>query len=250
MLKVKRTKGDIQKSLQAIMYSVRNPKFSASAIRGAISSIYVHGVGARAELPSKHLNDLIDPHTETLLSNCFVREGNVTLQELLTICLLVKKHQPKNILEIGTFDGNTTLNMALNAPDDAHVHTLDLPPQPKSQLAVEDRDVKFINDKKKLQRKYLGSRVESKITQHLGDSASYDFDQFGQIDFAFIDGSHVYEYAKNDTEKVLENLSPTGAILWHDYKSTWLGVTSYLDKLSKTLPIVHIKGTTLAYLMR
>ena len=31
------------------------------------------------------------------------------------------------IIEIGTFDGRTTLNLALNAPPTSHIFTLDLP---------------------------------------------------------------------------------------------------------------------------
>ena len=34
----------------------------------------------------------------------------------------------RDVVEIGTFDGRTTLNLAINTPEDVTISTLDLPP--------------------------------------------------------------------------------------------------------------------------
>ena len=62
-------------------------------------------------------------HLEDFLSV----DGNVTLEELVFICALARKKSPRNIVEIGTFDGNTTLQMALNTTGETSIFTLDLP---------------------------------------------------------------------------------------------------------------------------
>ena len=50
----------------------------------------------------------------------------------------------------------------------------------------------------------------------------------------FIDGSHQYEYCKNDTEKAFEMLSPQGVVLWHDYGKLrhWIGVARHLGDVA------------------
>ena len=70
------------------------------------------------------------------------------------------------------------------------------------------------------------------------------------VDFAFVDGSHSYDYVKNDTEKLLRLLAPSGVIVWHDYCRAWPGVVRYLNELGTTLPLRYVDGTTLVYLKR
>ncbi len=53
---------------------------------------------------------------------------SMTSAELLAINAMVRHIRPVRLLEVGTFEGNMTVNMAANAPADAQVFTLDLPP--------------------------------------------------------------------------------------------------------------------------
>ena len=64
----------------------------------------------------------------------------------------------------------------------------------------------------------------------------------------FIDGSHSYDYVRNDTKKALEILAPGGVVLWHDFVPGWPGVMEYLDELGARLPLQRIEGTALVYL--
>ncbi len=188
-----------------------------------------------------------------------VLDGNVTLQELIILSKLVTRYQPKTIFEIGTFDGRTTINLANVAPDDAKVFTLDLPRTElgKTKYPTYERegfnwkDATYI-DKEEIGHRYKGKPTEKKITQLLGDSATFDFSPYyNKMDFVFVDGSHAYEYTKNDTEiafKLLRNGS--GIIVWHDY-GVWPDVTRFFDELGIKIPSLNqIKGTTLVILKK
>ena len=161
---------------------------------------------------------------------------------------------PKGFFEIGTFDGRSTLNMAINAPD-AMIYTLDLPAEDirKATLEIHPWEEKYIL------KKNAGSRFSKKglsntIKQLYGDSASFDFkDYLEEIDFIFVDGSHTFDYVKNDTEWALKlRKSPKSTILWHDYGGDWKGVTEVMDKLYEENPVFknlrRIKNTSLLIL--
>ena len=49
----------------------------------------------------------------------------MTITEISSVCHLVAARRPRKVLEIGSFRGLTTLNIAMNAPE-AEIHTLDL----------------------------------------------------------------------------------------------------------------------------
>lgn len=201
----------------------------------------------RGSVQNLPISTLLHSNTDLKLSNFNGRNGNVSYLELLVISSLIAQEKPMNLLEIGTFDGNTTLQMALNSPENATVHTLDLA-EPKAALPLVEGDMLYIHDQQKKFRKFLDTSVQEKVIQHLGDSGVYDFSNFtqkGNIDFCFIDGSHSYESVKNDTEKTLEILSDNGWILWHDFTLAWPGVFQFLHEQAKTLPLFHIEGTTL-----
>ena len=174
--------------------------------------------------------------------------GNVTIDELAVIALLCRQLKPKVIFEFGTFNGRTTLNLAANAPDDAKVYTLDLADPDQMRMKAEDED----NDYHLRERSgmfFQGSRYESRIEQRWGDSALFDETPFhGQVDLAFVDAAHSYEYAKSDSEKALAMVRPGGMILWHDYCVWFPGVYQYLHELLSEYPIKHIEGTHMAIL--
>jgi predicted O-methyltransferase YrrM len=212
------------------------------------SDFFYQQILTSSPVPKRALDDLVGPLSLTL-ENFHSRNGNLSPYEVLAIASLVKNRGPKRLLEIGTFDGNTTLQMALNAPDDAKIHTIDLPVDENTAASpILESDLKFILDEKKRVRKFESSSVSHKINQHFGDSTQYDFASFtkeGPLDLIFIDGGHTYECVKSDTQKSLPILSEQGCILWHDFTPHFGGVFQYLLELSRELPLVHIEGTNL-----
>ncbi|MCH9630482.1 MAG: hypothetical protein S4CHLAM37_04830 [Chlamydiia bacterium] len=236
--------------LRVLLFALKYPGKLKSVIKSNISALYEHGHYLQElAIPTVSQAEIIDTNLPVKLQNYAVRNGNVSYLELLTISSIVAILCPKNLLEIGTFDGNTTLQLALNAPDGSSVHTLDLP---DGGMAMDDEmlsdDVQYVTDAQKKSRKYVSTQVEDKITQHFGDSRSYDFGKFmesGPVDFCFIDAGHSYSCVKNDTEKAFKVLSPGGTVLWHDYNPNCPGVYNYLNELAARKELKRIEDTSL-----
>jgi predicted O-methyltransferase YrrM len=179
--------------------------------------------------------------------------GNVSLLETIVLNKIVKQSQPTRLFEIGTFDGRTTLQFAANSGETAHVFTLDLPPDATSATKYQTCD----NEKRYMGvteagRRFRGTKYESKITQLFGDSATFAFAPYHRsIDLVFVDGSHAYEYALNDSRIAMELIRDGGTILWHDY-GEWDGVTRALNELhasdARFRELKRIAGTTLVVL--
>lgn len=212
------------------------------------SDFFFEQVRADSKIPRKNLSEIVQC-PKIKLENFLSRNGNLSPEELMVIASIVAAYQPKRILEIGTFDGNTTLQMALNAPEEAKIYTLDLPRgEVMTKEPVLDSDLQFISDEKKNQRKFESTEVAHKIEQHFGDSTKLDFSLFskeGPLDLIFIDGGHSYECVKSDTENALKILSDKGIILWHDFTPSFGGVYRYLNELFENLSLIHIAGTNL-----
>lgn len=173
---------------------------------------------------------------------------SVDLYELGCLCSLVRERAPKRIVEIGTWDGNTTVNLAANAPADAIVTTIDLPPDWNGGgFALDIKAMQEnVTDRARVAIQYKGSPYESRIKQVYGDSAKVDYDKLdGPFDLAFIDGCHDYAYVKKDTDNVLAHLARGGVVLWHDYGSS-RDVSRAVDEYADSLKIRVIEGTRLA----
>jgi len=186
------------------------------------------------------------------------KAGNLPVNELAIIVGIVLREKPRAIFEIGTFDGRTTMNMALNAPEDCKIFTLDIPKEEVSNarfkisarhLLLIDKDVSGERFRNKAVKEFP---EKNKITQLLGDSGKFDFSPYhNSMDFIFIDGSHDYDYVLNDSEIALKLLRDgKGIIVWHDYR-VGMEVVKAIETFRKQHPklrIYHIKNTSLAYM--
>jgi hypothetical protein len=179
--------------------------------------------------------------------------GNVNLAELGVLAQAAAA-MPAGalIIEIGTFDGRTTLNLAVNAPD-ARVITLDLPPADHAAFALAPGERQYV-DKPAPGARFRAapppwSAAAQRITQVLGDSATFDWSPYrGQAGLVFVDGSHAYDYVRKDSETAFGLIGPGGMVLWHDY-GRWEGVTRALDELEaeRRLGLRHVRGTSLVF---
>lgn len=153
----------------------------------------------------------------------------VSAYELQVLCAMVRMTAPTKILEIGTYRGWTTSNLALNSPPNCKIMTLDIAPLNPNNAEIEDIFAKY------------------SIQFIQADSARFDFSPFfGEIDFIFIDGSHAAADIENDTEAALKMISPKGMIVWHDHNLKFPGIVNCLHRLSTQIEIWHIPGTALA----
>ena len=203
-------------------------------------------------LKTVDLYDLINKNETTgnvLIENWDYKQGNVTLYELYTLCSLANFLKPATVFEIGTFDGNTTLHLALNTPEYTIINTLDIPQDEleKTTLKLDSGDAQLIDKKGfRIGQRFLNKEASNKIIQHLSDSARFDYSGFtNKVDMFFVDGAHSYEYVEADTKNAFNTIKDNGIILWHDY-SNISDVADYLNELSKSKTIYRINNTSLA----
>ncbi len=183
--------------------------------------------------------------------------GNVRISELGVLANLARNCAPgANLFEIGTFDGRTTLNLALNAPDGCQVHTLDLPPEMATKFAIAEGERHMVDKPRSGARceKYREREPEriGRIHQLYGDSATFDYTPYrDSCALVFVDGSHAYEYALSDTRAALSMVTKGGVIVWHDY-GIWEGVNRALEELEakEHLGLRNIRGTSLVFWRR
>jgi predicted O-methyltransferase YrrM len=174
-------------------------------------------------------------------------DTSITAQEILVLCSIVSFTKAKNVLEIGTYNGNTALNLAVNTPPDATITTIDLPPDWDGALAFDvPEDSLNATDITEIGIQYKNTKFVEKINQVYGDSAKLNWKKLPiPFDLVFIDGCHHYKYVKHDTEKALKHLRAGGIIIWHDYGMI-KEVSSVVDEFTNRLNIRVIQGTRLA----
>jgi predicted O-methyltransferase YrrM len=187
---------------------------------------------------------------EATVRNAFDKDfyTSADMQEVFILCSIMKHCKAKNVLEIGTFDGNTTLNLALNLPMDGKVTTVDLPQDWDGSLELQIPEIyKNVTERSGVGRQYHEyPELEGKIKQVFGDSAKLDWNTLNTpFDMIFLDGCHHYEYVKKDTENALKHLKKGGVLLWHDYGMIE-DVSRVVDTYIGKLPIYAIRGTRIA----
>jgi len=217
-------------------------------------------MGTQPVIPVLKINsvpvDKFMPLSHSKTASAEALDGNVSTLELLILNELILKNEPLKIFEIGTFNGRTSLNFALNSPPEAEVFTLDLPQelQEKTEYALDGAEKSFVRKSESgIKYKESGLQEKSKIVQLLGDSGNFDFSPYyNKINFMFIDGSHTYDYILNDScvaLKLMKNKS--GIIVWHDYNPGWPDVVRALNELylKETFRgMTHIENTALVIL--
>jgi len=178
-------------------------------------------------------------------------DGGISDFETWILCTLAKS--ASRVFEFGTCTGKTTYLLAANAPEDARITTLTLAPDQRDSYRLDAADDRQATEAALAESAYTSfyysDRPEAaRIDQLFGDSKMFDATPFtGLCDLIFIDGSHARSYVESDTAKALGMVKPGGIVMWHDYHGPRRarGVFDALNGLSKRLPLVHIKGTSL-----
>lgn len=183
-----------------------------------------------------------------------VVEGYLDDHQRLVLAALATGLHCRSFFEIGTNRGRTAWTVARNTPE-LEVYTLDVPPRAEASsmaLGLDSDDLDAFRPGDVCGEAFRGTPEAERITQLLGDSATFDFSAYaGDIDFVYIDGAHTYDYVRTDTENALRMLSPKGTIAWDDYGSN-PGVYRLVNEIAPSLdrPVYHIFGTRMAIYSR
>lgn len=195
--------------------------FGKRRLDSAAAAARAMGVYERTpRLAPTPLTDWAPTETPVDLTHCATEDWQVSTYELAAVVSLAVHYRPERVMEIGTFDGRTTLNLHRNHPGAEYV-TVDLPPD-EQQLPDGKQAGSLIRD----------LVASGDVEQLYGDSTRMDFrPYFGRMNFVFIDAGHDYRCAKADTQTALRLVEGNeGLVLWHDYGS-WPGVTRAVDEL-------------------
>ncbi|MCE3258822.1 MAG: class SAM-dependent methyltransferase [Bacteroidetes bacterium] len=144
--------------------------------------------------------------TNTVEPFTFLEGGSLPTDYLLLAAMSKKLNKPA-CFEIGTWRGESALNMARYA---SHVHTLNLSKEELKQMGFDQTYADL-----------QGSMCKDHpaISQLWGNSHSFDFSPYkNKYDLVFVDGDHHYKSVVNDTKIAFDLLKDDkSVIVWHDY---------------------------------
>jgi hypothetical protein len=173
------------------------------------------------EIDFTHSPELLHP---------FPRGLSTQPHELMILAHVVKLLQPERVIEFGTAEGRTTLNIALHLPPNGEVVTLDFPPIPGKN------DVGFF---------YWDQPLKSKIKQIFQGVDAWDSTPYqASASVVFCDACDQPDGLAFETAQAFKVVKPGGVIFRHDYSSAE-GPTHYWNAISRHLPVKHLEGTTL-----
>ena len=160
----------------------------------------------------------------------FPRDLSTMPHELMILARVVALLRPRCVVEFGTAEGRTALNIALHLPPDGEVVTLDFPPIPGQN------DVGYF---------YWEQPLKSKIKQIFSGVDAWDATPYrASAEMVFCDACDQLPGLAAEAAQAFTVVKPGGVIFRHDYGSA-RGPTLFWNEISKELPVRHLEGTTL-----
>jgi hypothetical protein len=160
----------------------------------------------------------------------FPRDLGIHPHELMILAHVTRFLHPKRVVEFGTAEGRTALNLALHLPPDGEVITLDFSPIP---------------GKNEIGYFYWEQPLKSKIKQVFSGVEDWDATPYrASADIVFCDACDQLPGLAAETAQAFAVVKPGGVIFRHDYGSAE-GPTLFWNTLSQELPVRHLEGTTL-----
>lgn len=202
--------------------------------------------GDLGRIPQTTMQEILTRHPIISVDGSYSYvDGSLPWCDIVALLSIAVDRSPKTVVEIGTLHGHTTRLLAMNLPH-AQIHTIDLPEDPDLAGGLRKDDFHLIGGRR-LGEEYRADPSIRNVTQHLGDTATLPFPP---AELFYIDGSHTYEYVKNDTQKAMA-FSDAKTFLWHDCDTSHPGVTRWLrEMIDAGHPVRRITGTNLAVLYR
>jgi len=160
----------------------------------------------------------------------FPRDLGVLPQELIVLTKVVDHLKAKRVVEFGTAEGRTALNIALHLPPDGEIITLDFPPIPGQN------EIGFF---------YWDQPVKSRIKQIFTGVEAWDCRPYrASAEVVFCDACDRMPGLAAEVYQAFSLIKPGGVIFRHDYASA-IGPTRFWEWLARELPVFQIDGTFL-----
>jgi hypothetical protein len=132
---------------------------------------------------------------------------------------LARLAEGKDVLEVGSYCGRSTICLAQTARTVAAVDTFD------GRGTAQGGETRRL-----FERNLKRYGVEAKVTAHVGESATVLRHLPPIYDLVFIDGSHDKESVATDAALATACLRPGGLLAFHDYGGNDFGVTDAVDE--------------------
>lgn len=160
----------------------------------------------------------------------FPRNLGVLPQELVVLSKVVSHLGARRVIEFGTAEGRTALNIAAQLPALGEIITLDLPPTRGKN------EVGFF---------YWDQPIKSKIKQVFASVDAWDSRPYrASADVVFCDACDLMPGLAAEAYQAFSVVKPGGVVFRHDY-STAEGPTRFWEWLARELPLYQIDGTVL-----
>ena len=144
----------------------------------------------------------------------------------------------KTVVEIGTSTGMMTVLMSRNSPS-SQIYTINIPPEDIVN-GKGGKNTTIALEKAEIGREYKKLKLTN-IAQIYENSATWEPD-IGEINIAFIDGSHDTDFVYNDTLKILKNMPSGGFIMWHDFNPSLRKQFHWIDDVCKGVERLYSRG--------
>lgn len=158
------------------------------------------------------------------------RDLGISTQELNILSKVVGHFRPKKVVEFGTAEGRTAVNIAMQLPPDGEIITLDFPPVPGKN------DVGYL---------YWEQPVKSKIKQVFCGVGTWDSKPHREsAEVVFCDACDLMPGIAAEVYQAFSVVKPGGVIFRHDYGSV-KATTIFWNWLARELPVWNIQDTSL-----
>jgi hypothetical protein len=138
----------------------------------------------------------------------------------------IRRHECKNILEIGLGVGENAEKMLELAGDDCNYYSFDNLSRPESWRA------------------YMRLKGRKNVKFYIGESRetlSKVVDNLPKMDLILIDGGHTYDVVKSDWEHCKKLMHSKTAVFFHDYLPKELEVKKAVDEIDSSFSVEIIR---------
>ncbi len=138
-------------------------------------------------------------------------EFSIKEDDRKVLAILMRKFNPKTVVETGTNDGGATVLMALNS--DAYFYTIDM----GTKYGYPEQGVPAQIDSDAQGRAFRNTRLSHRITVINESTFNIRATEFPPANMWFVDSDHSYKTVEHETNLAIENMfHDGGVIVYHD----------------------------------